>query len=100
MPHVDKVIVTNVAALKAKYLNHYRQVWNAVRTLIAADEALGIATRAVALDDEPTLRRFGSPPVSDPGSAHETTQAIDAVWRACRVQDGRLVRLPRLHQRG
>jgi hypothetical protein len=84
MPHVDKVIVTNVAALKAKYLNRYHLVSNAVQRLVAADHAHGLTTRVVALDDGPTLRRMGSAPVSDPGDAAATKRAIDAVWRDAR----------------
>jgi hypothetical protein len=84
MPHVDKVIVTNVAALKAKYLNRYHLVSNAVQRVIAADRTRGLTTRLVALDDGPVLRRMGGAPVPDPSDAGATKRAIDAVWRSAR----------------
>ena len=83
MPKVDKVIVTNVGALKAKYLDRYHRVNDAMLALKAADKEHGITTRVIALDDAQTLRGFGGAPVSDPGSGRETKQAIDAVWQAC-----------------
>ena len=84
MPRVDKIIVTNVGALRAKYLNRYHRVWSALLALRKADADRGITTRIVSLDDAQTLRGFGGAPVSDPDSARETKAAIDAVWQACR----------------
>lgn len=82
MPRVDKVVVTNVGALKAKYLEGYRRVHDAVDGLMEADAARGITTRLVTLDHEPTMRRFGTAIVADPGSERENKLAIDAVWQA------------------
>jgi len=82
MPHVDKVIVTNVTALKEKYLNRYHVVASAVERLVAADRRRSLATRVIALDDGAVMRRLGGTPVTDPADARATKGAIDAMWRS------------------
>ena len=45
----DKIIVTNVSALKAKYKAHFSRVKKAVSALIAADKKRGVKTALVDL---------------------------------------------------
>jgi hypothetical protein len=79
---VNKLLVTNVAALKAKYLKKYPRVEAAISELIKADAGRGITSKLIALDDGPAMKRLGSRPIVDPASAKETKEAIDGVWRA------------------
>jgi hypothetical protein len=81
MPPVNKVIVTNIAALKTKYQRRYHHVQDALLDLVRADAARGVETRVVGLDDRATMRRFRGAHVADPGSGLENKRAIDAVWR-------------------
>ncbi len=78
----NKLLVTNVGALKAKYLKTYPRVEEAISDLIKADAGRGITSKLIALDDAPTMKRLGSRPILDPASARETKEAIDGVWRA------------------
>ncbi len=82
MPPVNKVIVTNIGAIKEKYRANYRRIAIALQALIEADAKRGIETRIVALDHGATMKRFGTVPVAAPSDWAETKVAIDAVWRA------------------
>ena len=61
---VDKVIVTNVSALRAKYGNDYARVKAAIRTLIQADLARDLRTVLVAIDRAADMKRVKGHPVS------------------------------------
>jgi hypothetical protein len=82
MSRVNKVIVTNIGAIKEKYRENYRRIAVALRVMIDADAKRGIQTRVVALDDGATMKRFGTVGVAAPSDWVETKLAIDAVWRA------------------
>ncbi len=56
MPHVDKVIVTNLGALREKYLKRFPSVLAAIRTMTAPDAYPALTTRLVALDDSAAMR--------------------------------------------
>lgn len=80
MAAVNKLLVTNVGALKAKYLNRYSRIQEAIEALIQADGDRRITTKLIALDDPKVMKRCGGRPVVDAGSARETKAAIDAAW--------------------
>jgi hypothetical protein len=82
MSRVNKVIVTNIGAIKVKYRGNYQKIAVALRAMIDADAKRGIQTRVVALDDAATMKRFGTVAVAAPSDWAETKVAIDAVWRA------------------
>ena len=83
MRPANKLLVTNVGALKAKYLKKYSTVEQAIQALIKTDlSTRKIVTTLIALDDAATMKRFGGKPVIDPNSAQQTKQAIDAIWHA------------------
>jgi hypothetical protein len=84
MSRVNKVIATNVGALKEKYRGNYRGISLALHAMTDADSKRGIQTRIVALDDRATMRRLGAAGVSDPADWSQTKVAMDAVWRATR----------------
>ena len=79
----DKIIVSNRAALAAKYGSAgLAKVRAAVKALMAADAKRGIKTRLVFLDDAAAMKRCRGTPVTDPGHARQNKEAIDAVFRA------------------
>ena len=82
MPSANKLLVTNVGALKTKYLKKYSKVEEAIRGLIKADASRGITTKLIALDDAAEMKRLGGKPIIDPNSGQETKDAIDHVWHA------------------
>jgi hypothetical protein len=78
---VDKVILTNVSALRAKYgPAGLEAVRSAIQKLIAADRRRGLATKLIALDDAATMRAFSAPAVTDAGDARQNKAAVDAVY--------------------
>lgn len=78
----DKVIVTNLSALRSKYGKGLPKIEAAIKRLIAADKKRGIVTRFVALDDVPTMKKLNAPPVSNAGDFKQNKRAIDGVYRA------------------
>ena len=80
---VDKVILTNVTALKTKYgAPGLRTIHSAVTALIQADKARGLATKWIALDDATAMGALSAPVVTSPGDPKQNKSAIDAVYRA------------------
>ncbi len=80
---VDKLIVTNRAALRTKYgARGLAKVTAAVKALIAADRKRGLVTRLIALDSA-AMKRYGSA-VTDASSARQNKRAIDSLYRALR----------------
>ena len=78
----DKIIVSNRAALTAKYSSAgVTKIKNAVEALIAADAERGIKSRLVYLDDAAAMKRFNGKPVNDPTSTRQNKEAIDAIFR-------------------
>jgi hypothetical protein len=78
----DKIIVSNRAALTAKYGGAgVAKIKKAIDDLIAADAKRGIKSRLVYLDQAGAMRRFHGRAVEDPSSARENKNAIDAIFR-------------------
>jgi len=78
----DKIIVTNISALKAKYGKSYPRVQAAVDRLVAADRGRGLATRVIALDSAGDMRAVGGAAVAKVSDQRQTKAAIDAVYAA------------------
>lgn len=79
----DKVIVTNAAALTAKYnASGLTAIRKALKALLEADRKRGIETQVVELDDPQAMKKLKGTPVRDVGSARQNKAAIDAVYRA------------------
>ena len=81
MDGIDKVVVTNQAALAAKYGDRAKDVAVAVDALVAADAARGVRTRLVALVGA-AMSALGAPAVTDPADARQAKAAVDGVFRA------------------
>ena len=79
----DKIIVSNRAALTAKYgAAGLTEIKTAVDALIAADAERGIKSRFVYLDDPVAMKRFRGRAVNDRTSTRQNKDAIDAIFRA------------------
>ncbi|HYM47455.1 MAG TPA: hypothetical protein VES91_03170, partial [Burkholderiaceae bacterium] len=72
---LDKLIVTNRAALRKKYgARGLARVMAAVKRLTVADRTRGLVTRLFALDSA-AMKRYGAP-VTDVSSARQNKRAI------------------------
>jgi hypothetical protein len=81
----DKIIVTNLAALKKKYGSAgVSKIRAAIRALIAADKARGLQTRLLALDHKTDMKKVKGTAVTNPTNARQNKFAIDAVFTAIR----------------
>jgi hypothetical protein len=79
----DKLIVTNRAALRAKYgAAGLGKVVAAVAALTAADKKRGLDTRFVDLSTATAMARLGAPTVLDALNPKQNKDAIDALFRA------------------
>jgi hypothetical protein len=79
----DKIIVSNSAALIAKYGDAgFSKVKTSIKNLIAADLKRGIKTRLVYLDNAATMKSFRGVAVNDRISPRQNKEAIDAIFRA------------------
>jgi hypothetical protein len=82
-PKPDKVIVTNVAALKKKYgADGYNVIEKRIETLITADKQRGLVTVLIHLDNKTAMKALSAPPVTRATDPAQNKQAIDAVYRA------------------
>ena len=78
----DKIIVSNWAALVAKYTGAgATKIEKAVRDLMAADAKRGIKSRLVYLDDARAMKTFRGRAVNDHTNARQNKQAIDTIFR-------------------
>lgn len=79
----DKVIVTNISALKQKYDEKgLKNIQAAVKALIDADKKRGLSTSLIALDDATQMGKLKAPVVKNAGSYRENKNAIDGVYKA------------------
>jgi hypothetical protein len=79
----DKIIVSNSAALTAKYdTAGVKKIRKAIDGLIAADAKRGLKSRLVYLNDAATMNSFHGKAVDDRISARQNKEAIDAIFRA------------------
>ena len=82
MARVDKVIATNIGALRAKYGAGLAQIHTALAALVAADKARGIATRVIAIDHAGAMAKVGGRAVTSASSPKQNKAAIDAIYKA------------------
>lgn len=78
----DKVIVTNLTALKSKYgAAGIKKIQTAITKLVAADKKRKIDTRLVALDDAKTMKSLAAPLVTNATDPKQNKAAIDGVYQ-------------------
>jgi len=79
----NKVIITNLTALKAKYgADGVKKLKAAIKTLIAADKARGFQARLVALDSATTMKKVKGSKVTAPLDPKQNKDAVDAIYTA------------------
>src|SRR6266571_4711498 len=78
----NKVIVTNLSALKLKYATGFPRVHDAIGRLIAADKKRGLTTLLLAIDSAADMRSVNGSPVTTASDQIQVKAAIDAVWAA------------------
>src|SRR5678815_1477666 len=79
----DKVIVSNVSALRAKYgTAGLAKLRAAIRRLIAADKKRSLTTVFIALDDATAMKKLGAPVVTKATNQRQNKAAIDGVYAA------------------
>jgi hypothetical protein len=81
----DKIIATNLTALKNKYgAAGLKKIRAAVTALVTADKARGIRTQLLALDSAPDMKKVKGSRVSDAASPRQNKNAIDAIYASIR----------------
>ena len=75
----SKIIVTNLTALKKKYLDQVFQIQAALTPILAADKAQNINTTVIYIDDAAQMRVAGGVAVTDPANEQQNKAAIDAL---------------------
>ncbi|MHA3772700.1 C25 family cysteine peptidase [Verrucomicrobiota bacterium sgz303538] len=79
----DKVIVTNFAALKAKYgATGLSAIQKGLKALIATDKTEGLTTQVVDLSDAAQMTKLKGKAVTVPLHQRQVKTAIDAVYKA------------------
>ncbi|HSW25175.1 MAG TPA: hypothetical protein VLJ62_20610, partial [Burkholderiaceae bacterium] len=77
----QKIIVTNVAALRAKYGKTYGKVKAALAALVASDKARGLKSKLIAIDSKADMKTVRGRAVSGPRDQRGAKAAIDAIVR-------------------
>jgi hypothetical protein len=81
----DKIIVTNLGALKKKYgANGLAKIRATVKALISADKARGLQTRLIALDRASDMKKVHGSRVSAADNFRQNKKAIDAIYATLR----------------
>jgi len=79
----NKVIVTNLSALKAKYgAAGVAAIKKSIANLIAADKPRGMKTRLVALDDAKQMKTLKATAVKKAADPKQNKQAVDGIYKA------------------
>lgn len=79
---MDKVILTNHGALKAKYgAAGATAVKNALKKLVAADKKRGLKSLVVLLDSAAEMKLVNAPVVTNPASTRQNKLAVDAIYK-------------------
>src|SRR5258705_5175196 len=80
---IDKVIVTNFAALTEKYgKNGLEKIAKAIAALIAADKTRGLVTKYLGLDDTTAMKELGAKAVKTASNRKQNKIAIDGIYKA------------------
>jgi Peptidase family C25 len=78
----DKVIITNLGALKEKYDERFGRIEQAVQRIIAADQKRGLDTKLVALDSEADMAAVHGEAVKEKEDQGAVKKAVDALFNA------------------
>lgn len=76
--NTDKIIVTNVAALKTKYgTSGWSKIDQRIKALIAADDRRGVNARLIDVSNKQHMSRCGAEKLPPPDSDNQIKSAID-----------------------
>lgn len=78
----DKVIITNMGALKEKYGEGFGRVEQAIQRLITADKKRGLDTKLVAIDSASDMSAVHGEVVKEKEDQRAVKRAVDAVFDA------------------
>jgi hypothetical protein len=81
---VDKVIATNLAALKGKYGGGLTAIRAAIRALVEADKKRGLTTKLVDIASATSMKKLAGKAVTNPTDPKQNKTAVDAVYAALR----------------
>jgi hypothetical protein len=73
-------VVTNFSALRQKYGDRVRDIDAALERLVAADQARGLRTQVLGLDDPNGMAALGAPVVADARDPRQVKVAVDALF--------------------
>jgi hypothetical protein len=76
---IDKIIVTNVTALKAKYGPAYGKVKAALAALAASDRQRGLKSKLIAIDSSADMKAVRGRAVRGPHDQRGAKAAVDAI---------------------
>ncbi|HEX9045674.1 MAG TPA: C25 family cysteine peptidase, partial [Verrucomicrobiae bacterium] len=76
----NKLIVTNLGALKIKYADGWPRIQAGIDKLIAADANRGLTTALIGLDDDTAMASAGASPVTNATDPKQNKNAIDALY--------------------
>ena len=80
---IDKVIITNLTALKAKYgAAGVVKIRDSVDALIAADKQRGLMSCLIPLDDAAAMKKLAATPVVNSRDCKQNKIAIDGIYKA------------------
>ena len=78
----DKIILTNLSALRKKYGAGFTRIQAAIDKLIAADRKRGVQTRVIGIDSVTDMKAVKGDAVRSPANARQAKAAVDAVFAA------------------
>jgi hypothetical protein len=78
----DKVIITNMGALKEKYAERFGRVDQAIQRLITADKKRGLDTKLVAIDSASDMSAVHGEAVKEKDDQEAVKKAVDAIFEA------------------
>ena len=78
----DKLIVTNRTALRGKYgTDGEQQIRDALTDLAEKDDARGLTSKVVMLDNGSSLRPAAAQKITDPADWAGAVRAVDLLWQ-------------------
>ena len=78
----DKVIITNLSALKEKYQDRFGRVEQAIQRLIAADQKRGLETKLVAIDSGEDMGAVQGEAVKQKEDQRAVKKVVDTLFDA------------------
>ena len=77
---IDKILVSNNSALMTKYGSGLATIQGAIARVIAADQARGLQSLYVSLDDAAAMQAAAGQPVANPADQQQNKAAVDALY--------------------